>query len=219
MNHLVSNLTQSLDYKNQFHESLYDKLAIEYKQRAFDLFQKGPLASKAEWLKESVDGDNVLEIWVGGGVMSRHLAEVWFQTTGVDISKNMIQNAKEMNPGWNFIHTDYSEFQPERRFDAIVWLAFIHLFDPEEAKRLIQKMYNDLSVGWIINLTTTLGSEYSYGLTNKEDYWNELSRYRAQHTPESMEALLKWTSFVFKEIKLIPWEYDKTRMSMVARKE
>ena len=77
-----------------------------------------------------------------------------------------------------------------KHYDVIAALAFIHLFDKKEAKKILVKMYHDLAKNGIINLTTTKEDHYEYGKIVKADYGNTYVRYRAKHTPQSFVSLL-----------------------------
>lgn len=204
--------------KEIVHKRLYNTLADEYKKRAMDTLVNKDLLKKAEWLKSITHWEKALEIWVGGGNMNKLLNQVGFQTTGIDIAEKMIKNAKEMNQGGKFIIWDYGQIQTGEKYDLIASLAFIHLFTPEEAKKLLQKMYDDLDNHGVLHLTTTKENAYSYDKYNKQDYGENLGRYRAKHTEESFLALIKSTPFKIEWLEIEKGTYGKQWMSLRARK-
>lgn len=78
-----------------------------------------------------VEGITILDIGcaLGGlaSVLSEHLAR--FEYTGVDISKNMIERAKQKYPDRSFYVIEEADLSalPNERFDLVVCLGILHL--------------------------------------------------------------------------------------------
>jgi SAM-dependent methyltransferase len=73
----------------------YDGFAEWYEQWSSD---KPPLIAAQDGLLPAVAGDRVLDIGCGQGPMSRHLASLGAEVTGVDISAEMLGRARAAGP-------------------------------------------------------------------------------------------------------------------------
>ncbi|HLK01617.1 MAG TPA: methyltransferase domain-containing protein [Streptosporangiaceae bacterium] len=82
----------------------YDEFADWYQQWIGD---KGPLIAEQAGLLPVVNGDRVLDIACGQGRMSRCLAELGADVTGIDISAAMLARARAVGPrNITYIHAD-----------------------------------------------------------------------------------------------------------------
>lgn len=76
-----------------------------------------------------------LDIGTGPGTQAKQIAELGFDTTGIDISKNAIQKAKTLSKKVRFIVDDIltSSF-PENSFDFILDRGCFHALIPNQRK-------------------------------------------------------------------------------------
>ena len=210
---------ETLLQRQTHHQYLYNALADEYKKRAMNTLVHDQLIEKAQTLKSVVSGNQALEIGVGGWQMNKCLHDVGFETSGIDIADQMIENAKCLNPSGHFFVGDYLKTSMNKQYDLVAALAFIHLFEQDEAHEILLKIYHDLAQNGVLHLTTTKEDHYEYAKIAKGDYGDSYLRYRARHTPESFIWLLDGTGFVFEHIATEDGVDGKQWMSMIARKK
>jgi demethylmenaquinone methyltransferase/2-methoxy-6-polyprenyl-1,4-benzoquinol methylase len=79
--------------------------------------------------KKSRKDGRCLDVGCGHGTLVPNLLRAGIfpnQITGVDLSPEMIRNAKAMHRGVNFIDTDFLRFDPDQKFDAIIFCSALH---------------------------------------------------------------------------------------------
>jgi Methylase involved in ubiquinone/menaquinone biosynthesis len=79
--------------------------------------------------KKSWKDGSCLDVGCGHGTLVPNLTRAGIypnQITGVDLSPEMIRNAKSMHRGVNFIDTDFLRFDPAKKFDAIIFCSALH---------------------------------------------------------------------------------------------
>ena len=100
-------------------QARYDEFAEWYEQWSSDV---PPLIAAQDGLLPEVTGDRVLDIGCGQGRMSRHLASLGAEVTGVDISAAMLGRARAAGPASiTYIHadvTDHPAWWDGRPFDG-----------------------------------------------------------------------------------------------------
>jgi SAM-dependent methyltransferase len=85
-------------------QARYDEFAEWYEQWVCDV---PPVIAAQDGLLPAVTGDRVLDIGCGQGRMSRHLAGLGAEVTGVDISAAMLGRARAAGPdNITYIHAD-----------------------------------------------------------------------------------------------------------------
>src|SRR3974377_40377 len=85
-------------------QASYDSVADEYARRIFDELQYKPLDRQLlDRLAASVPpGGVICDLGCGPGQIARYLHERGAQVTGVDLSPQMIERARQLNPGLEF---------------------------------------------------------------------------------------------------------------------
>jgi cyclopropane-fatty-acyl-phospholipid synthase len=94
-------------------------------------------------------GDHLLEVGPGWGAWFEYASARGIECTGISISKVSIdylnRRAKELGRGWELIEADLFEYQPGRKYDAIVIMGVIeHL---PNYLRVLQKFISVLKPG------------------------------------------------------------------------
>ena len=100
-------------------QARYDEFAEWYEQWSSDV---PPVITVQQGLMPPVAGDRVLDIGCGQGRMSRHLAGLGAQVTGVDVSAAMLGRARAGSPAdITYIHADITgdlDWWDGRAFDG-----------------------------------------------------------------------------------------------------
>lgn len=167
----------------------YDLLAEEYKKRKknYENSDRQIIKPFIDYLKENFDTPNVLELGPGSGLALKIFSEEGFNTTAIDISKNIIEISKECSPKTSYLWGDFLEYDfGKAKYDGIFAKAFIHLFPKKDAILVIKKMRGLLSPKGMIFIGTTLHDKPEEGFAKKEDYPNEPERFRKKWTEKEL---------------------------------
>ena len=88
------------------------------------------------------EGDTVLDVACGTGVMISYYLDRGAHPTGIDLSKKMIEIAKKKFNNVEFIWGDVEELN-DRKFDrVVVYNAFPHFIDPEALIKHLATLLN-----------------------------------------------------------------------------
>lgn len=88
------------------------------------------------------EGDTVLDVACGTGVMIPYYLERSANPTGIDLSKKMVEIAKDKFKDVEFIWGDVEELN-DRKFDhVVVYNAFPHFIDPEALVKHLATLLN-----------------------------------------------------------------------------
>ena len=88
------------------------------------------------------EGDTVLDVACGTGVMVPYYLDRGAHPTGIDLSKKMIEIAKKKFNNVEFIWGDVEELN-DRKFDrVVVYNAFPHFIDPEALVKHLATLLN-----------------------------------------------------------------------------
>lgn len=100
--------------------------------------------------------------------------------TGIDCSKDSIEVARKIYPGYSFIHGDgfkVTEYFPEQRFDLVWFGAVLMIYSPEEARALLLETRKVLNTGAIGFISVPYGSGTYHPPTLPEDVEYHLYDY------------------------------------------
>lgn len=103
-----------------------------------------------EWIRKKTSGcRRILDVGCGDGALASYLADGSKEIMGIDIDKSCIGRANVANhdAGAEFICCDFSDYNPEKTFDAVIFVASIHHMDMKSA---IEKAKSLLSPGGLI---------------------------------------------------------------------
>jgi SAM-dependent methyltransferase len=173
----------------------YDSLAIEYKSRieTYKILAECR-ATVVPFIKLVTSkfgkGSRVLEIGPGSGLDILDFCSAGFETTGIDISANMIDVAKETSPKSMFINDDFLKHDFDCDFHGVFARAFIHLFPKCIAIDMLNKMKRILVDGGVLFLGTTEHDHSSESVSIKEDYNSDMPRYRKRWTRAELESCI-----------------------------
>ncbi|MEW9515228.1 class I SAM-dependent DNA methyltransferase [Streptomyces tubercidicus] len=122
-------------------------------------YKKGQLAA-AEWLIGALPaGGRVLDLGCGTGLpTARQLVEAGFEVVGVDLSRGMVELAREYVPGATFHRLDIADLGPDGphdlgRFDAVVAFFSLLMLPRAEIPGALRTVHGLLVPGGLFTLS------------------------------------------------------------------
>lgn len=133
----------------------------------------------------------VLDIGCGTGYpIAKYLADCGHIVTGIDISENMIQRAKQLNlPNANFFKTDFFDFHTDKKFDAVIAFDSIWHMQYCQQRQIYGKVAKLLVKGGQFLFTHGLSDGESYGeMYGQQFYYSSIAF-------EELQRILLETNF------------------------
>ena len=187
----------------EINRASYDIVAKEYKTK----YKNNDGANKFyEILQEFVLNKNnngiskMLEIGPGVGTLLRIFEEKDFRTTAVELSENMASLACENSSNSVIINGNILDinFMP-KQFDFILAMAVIHNFPEDDLIKLLNKIKFWLKDNGYSILDTTNNPITEAGFFEKEDYNNNVVRYRRKWKKEDLELFMQNQGFFIQD--------------------
>lgn len=187
----------------EINKASYDIVAEEYKtkyknndgaNKFYDILQEFVLNKKND------DFSKMLEIGPGVGTLLKIFEEKGFRTTAVELSENMASLACENSSNSVIINNNILEinFMP-KQFDFILAMAVIHNFPEEDLVKLLDKIKVWLKDDGFFILDTTNNQVTETGFFEKEDYNNNVVRYRRKWKKEDLESFMEKQGFYIQD--------------------
>lgn len=187
----------------EINKASYDIVAEEYKtkyknndgaNKFYDILQEFVLNKKND------DFSKMLEIGPGVGTLLKIFEEKGFRTTAVELSENMASLACENSSNSVIINNNILEinFMP-KQFDFILAMAVIHNFPEEDLIKLLDKIKVWLKNDGFFILDTTNNQVTETGFFEKEDYNNNVVRYRRKWKKEDLESFMEKQGFYIQD--------------------
>jgi len=173
----------------KLNQKTYDRVAKEYRERAkeYIVSEKNITSPFINYLKKHFKSIKVLELGPGSGLALSYLNDEGFDTTAIDISKEIIKISRERSPKTKYIHSDFLKFDFGKiKFEGVFAKAFIHLFPKKDAIIVLRKIYNLLVSNGVVYLATTVHEESEEGFFEKLDYKEKLKRFRKRWMEEEL---------------------------------
>jgi ubiquinone/menaquinone biosynthesis C-methylase UbiE len=166
----------------EFHNSYEDiKRANAYAQLEFSGTYYLAYRDLPEIIGTYVTGEESLDFGCGTGRSTRFLKKLGLKATGVDISENMIQQAKNMDPtgDYQLIKEEYCDQFDDETFDLVFSIfTFDNIPTRLKKQRNLQEILRVLRVeGIFINL-----------VSSPEIYVNEWASFSTKDFPENRQA-------------------------------
>ncbi len=163
----VNSRSISIDKNNNYDERYqhtYEKLIKKLKRKSHRFFacrMYGLLSgfSHIKLPRETVEGDELLDIGCGIGLQTKLLQKRGIQITGIDNSFQAVKFAQEINDGENFVCEDFLDFNinNKNKFSFIRLDNVIeHIEEPEYFFERVSELLN--SEGKLIIFTPNAGS-------------------------------------------------------------
>ena len=166
----------------EFHNSYEDiKRANSYSRLEFSGTYYLAYRDLPEIIGTYVTGEDSLDFGCGTGRSTRFLKKLGFKATGVDISENMIQQAKNMDPtgDYQLIKEECCDQFDDETFDLVFSIfTFDNIPTRLKKQRNLQEILRVLRVeGIFINL-----------VSSPEIYVNEWASFSTKDFPENRQA-------------------------------
>jgi trans-aconitate methyltransferase len=115
-------IEKSLAEKRQWDPALYDRMhsfVWKYGEELIELLQPGK-------------GERILDLGCGTGHLTHRMALSGAEITGLDRSREMIEQARQAYPAVNFVVAEAANFEFPEPFDAVFSNAALHWMKPPE---------------------------------------------------------------------------------------
>jgi ubiquinone/menaquinone biosynthesis C-methylase UbiE len=153
-------------------QSSYDRVADEYAQRIYDELRHKPLDRELlDRLADQVRGrGTVCDLGCGPGHIARYLHERGVPVVGVDLSPEMIAQARRLNPEITFIEGNMLALEaPDRAWAGIAaFYSIIHI-PRADVVRALREMKRVLQPGGVLLLAFHIGDE----TIHKDEWWGQ----------------------------------------------
>jgi ubiquinone/menaquinone biosynthesis C-methylase UbiE len=137
----------------------YDRIA-----RRYGSMRKDETVSDVNLLTDMLgEGAKVLDLGCGAAVPTSRTLVKYFDVTGVDFSKEMVNLARKNVPDATFIHADIMEVElPASEFDAIVSFYTIFHIPMEHHEAVFQRIHLWLKIGGYLLATVSRRNQEPY---------------------------------------------------------
>jgi ubiquinone/menaquinone biosynthesis C-methylase UbiE len=168
---------------------VYNKIAKIYSKYNYHKLMQYELTKFGSLLK----GKKILDVGCGVGRDVEYLMEDGFDVIGIDISKNMISEAKKNVPKGKFIIMDFRKMKfKDKSFDGIWSMASLQHIDRREIINVLKEFNRVLHNGGILYLAVYEGEGEKEIV--KPEYNNEL-RHVYLYKKDEMEKYLEDAGF------------------------
>jgi ubiquinone/menaquinone biosynthesis C-methylase UbiE len=179
-------------------ENQYNNLANNYADMKYE--ENPQLKDLDIFLKLLKTKSKILDLGCGAGQDAKYLAEAGIDVLGLDISKEMIAEAKKRNPAISFSVGDFLLFNfLDDKFDAVWCSTVFHHIPSAQNEVFIKKIQRILRSGGLLYISTGVGDNESEGWTDAGwETKNEkipTKMYNKIMTSEKFENLIKKFSF------------------------
>ena len=131
------------------------------------------------------DSRSLLDIGCGGGCNDHHLKDV-FEVTGVDVSDDMLDHARTLNPGIRYIQGDMRTVRLGRTYDVVTILDSIgYMLTEEDLRAAFTTAFEHLKLGGVF---------LTYVETPKDNFSQGRTKYTTTVTGDTFLTLI-WNDF------------------------
>lgn len=207
----------------QANKNVYERLASEYRDRigrnaeSLDVLVGKPL----QHAKNRFDNILALELGPGSGEVCRYLEENGCETTAVDVAQNMLDNVRAVSPETTLVHGDVLEVDlGVAAYELVYCGAFIHFFQKDDARSLMNDVYDAIRPGGVLFVNTTVHESSRGGFEEKEGYNTDVERYRHRYTREEFKKLVKGAGFsIVDTVETEEADQEKSWLAFIAEKQ
>ena len=125
---------------------LYSKLAIVYHEMYQSIFNYKKEFNFYNKILKKYKSKKILEIGCGSGNLAKFFLKAGYNYTGIDLSKEMLKIAKELEPTAKFMHGDMRDLKLKNNFDAILITgrSFTYMTTNEEVIQTFKSIHKIL---------------------------------------------------------------------------
>jgi ubiquinone/menaquinone biosynthesis C-methylase UbiE len=177
----------------------YDRVADEYVRRIYDELQHKPLDRQLlDRFAESLQGGMICDIGTGPGHVARYLHDRGAKVCGIDLSAEMVERARRLNPGIDFRQGDMFGLDvPDETFTGITGFYALVNIPRSDVVRALRELRRVLKPGGLLLLAFHIGDH----TLRKDEWWGaEVSLYFYFFRSGEMTGYLKMAEFEIEEI-------------------
>jgi ubiquinone/menaquinone biosynthesis C-methylase UbiE len=201
----------------------YDRVADEYARHLYDELKHKPLDRELlDRFAKLVSGAGIVcDLGCGPGQVARYLQDRRVSVCGMDLSEGMVEKARQLNPGIEFLQGNMLALPVEdEAWAGIAAFYAIVNFPPADLSIVMREMHRVLQPGGWLLMSFHIGDE----IEHVDDLWGcvvSLDFYF--FSTEQVTAALRSASFEIEEvIERGPYapevEYQSRRAYIFARK-
>lgn len=143
--------------------------------------------------------ERILDLGCGTGHLSARIAESGAEVVGVDVSGEMIAQARETYPDCEFVQADARSFAVERSFDAVFSNAALHWISEQDAVlesvsdalvpggRFVAELGGAGNVNAILDAVREVAADNGYDVTNPW-YFPTIGEYATKAEAHGLET-------------------------------
>jgi SAM-dependent methyltransferase len=182
-------------------QSSYDRVAEDYAGHFCDDLDKKPFDRRMlDWLAEKVNGlGAICDLGCGPGQIARYLHSRGIKTCGVDLSPEMLRQARRLNPDITFQQGDMLALNdvPDNSYGGIAaFYSIIHIPRPSVVEAL-RELKRVLHTEGILLLTFHIGQQ----IIHRDEWWDKkVSLDFIFFETEEMKGYLKTAGFKLDEV-------------------
>src|SRR3989338_2572450 len=179
-----------------FNERAYDFLARDYHQKLGDPEREKLMRTLTQpfigYLMKNFKHPRILELGCGSGLALKIFEEKEFETTAIDLSRKMIDVARQVARKKSFIKGDFLDLNiKSTSFDGVFAKSFIYLFPKEDALQVFRKIKDILAPNGVINISTTLHPKSREGYLMRSKSKIKIKRFKHEWTEEELKRSLE----------------------------
>lgn len=163
----------------------------------------------------------LLELGPGSGYIAKLLSENNIEVTTIEFSPLMAKSAASTAPLARVITAEFLAYDfSGQQYQAALGVAFLHLFQPADAQKVVKKINRLLEPGGLAFLSTTLHYADTAGYELKTNFKSSSAkRYRRKYTRKSFEKLVASGGLeIISYGTSVDSDSKRTWMELVARK-
>jgi SAM-dependent methyltransferase len=170
----------------------YDRVADEYVRRIYNELKNKPLDQELldRFAARVSSMGPVCDLGCGPGHVARYLHDRGVEICGIDLSEELVERARRLNPGIEFRQGDtYALTASAGTWSGIVaFYSIIHIPSAEHVK-VLSEMYRVLRPGGLLLITFHLGHE----ILHFDDLWGvkvslDFHLFQSQQVVDSLRA-------------------------------
>lgn len=169
----------------------YDKNAQDYAQKVKDICPKEDLDRFSLFMEKSQK--KILDVGCGTGIALDYLAKKGFETTGIDLSEELLKIASKNSPNSFLYQMDMRKLMfDDKNFGGIVAIASILHLEKKDVPDTLNGFYRVMKNDGVLYLSLKKGE--GEGM-EKDKRYNDEEKYHAYYKEAEVQKLLDNANF------------------------